>query len=226
MSDEPIIRKPAIIQEEIDDLRRYLNGIPEQLRTSGAFNSYEQRMVDLNRELVASRNQKLNGERRAKSIDDYTDEELGRMMLEASRAKVFADKEIVGNFEAFCTFLDAVGLGFIANAIKLGAWARERIKNIWRSIFGSELSKKVETSPPEVSSGLYLLVSALTGFLIIRMLTAQETVIALATIVFAVFGMWLLAILSRLRIIVRSLKHHRHPGTEEILHGGVINAKW
>ena len=63
MSDEPIIRKPAIIQEEIDDLRRYLNGIPEQLRTSGAFNSYEQRMVELNRELVASRNQKLNGER-------------------------------------------------------------------------------------------------------------------------------------------------------------------
>jgi hypothetical protein len=58
MSDEPIIRKPAIIQEEIDDLRRYLNGIPEQLRTSGAFHSYEQRMVELNRELVVSRNQK------------------------------------------------------------------------------------------------------------------------------------------------------------------------
>ncbi len=58
MNDEPIIRKPAIIQEEIDDLRRYLNGIPEQLRTSGAFNSYEQRLVELNRELVVSRNQK------------------------------------------------------------------------------------------------------------------------------------------------------------------------
>jgi len=58
MNDEPMIRKPAIIQEEIDDLRRYLNGIPEPLRTSGAFHSYEQRLVELNRELVVSRHQK------------------------------------------------------------------------------------------------------------------------------------------------------------------------
>ena len=67
MSDEPIIRKPAIIQEEIDDLRRYLNGIPEQLKTSGAFNSYEQRIVELNRELVASRSQKIS----ALMTEDY-----------------------------------------------------------------------------------------------------------------------------------------------------------
>ena len=54
MSEEPIIRKPAIIQEEIDDLLQYLNGIPEQLRTSGAFNAYEQWLVELKEELVAS----------------------------------------------------------------------------------------------------------------------------------------------------------------------------
>ena len=54
MSEEPIIRRPAIIQEEIDDLLRYLNGIPERLRTSGAFNAYEQRLIGLKEELVAS----------------------------------------------------------------------------------------------------------------------------------------------------------------------------
>jgi hypothetical protein len=55
MNDKPVIRKPEVIQEEIDDFYRYLNGIPEQLRANGAFNSYEQRKIELNRELVVSR---------------------------------------------------------------------------------------------------------------------------------------------------------------------------
>lgn len=72
----------------------------------------------------------------------------------------------------------------------------------------SELIESVEISPSEVASALYLLVSAVIGFVIISMLTAQAIIVALGTLVFAVLGMWLLAILSRLRLIVRSLKHY------------------
>lgn len=70
------------------------------------------------------------------SLDDYTDEELGRMLRAAARSEHFAQKEAVSNIDAFCSFLDAVGLGFIANIIKVSAWAWQKVRQIWRSIFG------------------------------------------------------------------------------------------
>ncbi len=53
---------------------------------------------------------------------------------------------------------------------------------------------------------LYLLVSTGLGFLVIRLLTDQEIVIALGTVVIGVIGMWVCAIISRLYLAVRALK--------------------
>jgi hypothetical protein len=69
-----------------------------------------------------------------------------------------------------------------------------------------ESAKPEDLSLSEHSSTFYLLVSALAGFLIARLITNQEVIIALGTIVFAVLGMWLLAAFYRVRLIVRSLK--------------------
>ncbi len=69
------------------------------------------------------------------SLDDYTDEELGRMFKALAKSEHFARKEAVGNLEAFCAFLSAVGLGFIANIIKVSAWAWEKVKQIWLKLF-------------------------------------------------------------------------------------------
>lgn len=69
------------------------------------------------------------------SLDDYTDEELGRMFRALAHSQDFARKEAVGNLDAFCSFLDAVGLGFIASIIKVSAWAWQKVRQIWRSIF-------------------------------------------------------------------------------------------
>ena len=52
MSNEVLIRKPEVIQEEIDELHRYLNGIPKELRSRGVFSSYEHRMDKLKKEFV------------------------------------------------------------------------------------------------------------------------------------------------------------------------------
>jgi hypothetical protein len=60
MRDWTIVRKPSIIQEEIDDLRRYLRALPEQFRTGWAFNSYERRIIELSKELRESVNQTLS----------------------------------------------------------------------------------------------------------------------------------------------------------------------
>jgi hypothetical protein len=72
----------------------------------------------------------------ASGLDGYTDEELGRMLRAASRSNQSAQHEVHTNLDAFCAFLDSVGLGLIANAIKISAWAWERVKGIWRRIFG------------------------------------------------------------------------------------------
>jgi squalene cyclase len=76
---------------------------------------------------------------------------------------------------------------------------------------------------------LYLMVSAFLGFFVIRMLTTQEIVVALGTIVLAVVGMWLIALLSKLRLIVRSSRYHQMNGKEKpahTVHGGIANARY
>lgn len=69
------------------------------------------------------------------SYDNYSDEELGRMLKQAYRTMEYYEREEVSNFSAFCSWLELVGLGFISNALKLAVWTFERIKAIWRRIF-------------------------------------------------------------------------------------------
>lgn len=69
-------------------------------------------------------------------LDNYSDEELGRMLKQAASQMKYYEREEVSNLEAFCVWLDLVGLGFIAGAIKLTVWTFDRIRAIWRSIFG------------------------------------------------------------------------------------------
>jgi len=46
------IRDPAAMREEFADLLNYLNGLPDEIRRTGAFTAYEQRAGELSRELV------------------------------------------------------------------------------------------------------------------------------------------------------------------------------
>jgi hypothetical protein len=71
-------------------------------------------------------------------LDRYSDAELGRMLKAASRSREFARRESISNFEAFCNFLSAAGLGFIANAITLAKWAWERIRGLWSSVIRAD----------------------------------------------------------------------------------------
>jgi Flp pilus assembly protein TadB len=76
---------------------------------------------------------------------------------------------------------------------------------------------------------LYLMVSAFLGFFVIRLVTTQEIVVALGTIVLAVVGMWLIAFLSKLRLVVRSFRYHQVNGKEKPahkIHEGIANARY
>jgi hypothetical protein len=46
------IRDPAAMREELADLSEYLNGLPDEIRRTGAFTAYDQRAGELSRELV------------------------------------------------------------------------------------------------------------------------------------------------------------------------------
>jgi hypothetical protein len=46
------IRDPAMMREELEDLLSYLNGLPDEVRRTGAFVAYEQRAGELSRELI------------------------------------------------------------------------------------------------------------------------------------------------------------------------------
>jgi hypothetical protein len=69
-------------------------------------------------------------------LEDYTDEELGAMLRQASHNMNYYERERVSTLDAFCSWLNIVGLGFIADAIKIAAWVWDRIRDIWHSIFG------------------------------------------------------------------------------------------
>lgn len=47
-------REPSIVKEELRDLAAYLDGLPADVRRSAAFQPYEQRAAELNRELILS----------------------------------------------------------------------------------------------------------------------------------------------------------------------------
>ena len=51
---EPDLRDPSVTREELQDLVDYLNALPEDVRRTGAFTAYEQRVGELSRELVLS----------------------------------------------------------------------------------------------------------------------------------------------------------------------------
>jgi hypothetical protein len=98
-----------------------------------------------------------------------------------------------------------------------------------QEVFSASTKESVEPediSLSEHSSTFYLLVSALAGFLIARLITNQEVIIALGTIVFAILGMWLLAVFYRVRLIVRSLKRSNSYEARigQNLSGGITNA--
>lgn len=68
-------------------------------------------------------------------LDDLSDEELGQLLRHASKQRQLHKREQVTNFEAFCSWLDLVGLGWIASTLKVATWAWQRIKDIVQSIF-------------------------------------------------------------------------------------------
>ena len=70
------------------------------------------------------------------SIDDFSDEEIGRMIKQAARDRGWVTVERISSRQAFCSFLRGVGLGRIADAIEVALYAWQRVQSIWKSIFG------------------------------------------------------------------------------------------
>ena len=52
---ETVRRHEELIEEEIRDLSKYLDGLPTALRDSGAFDAYEARLTQLRQELARAR---------------------------------------------------------------------------------------------------------------------------------------------------------------------------
>lgn len=50
MNNTIVARETKVVREEIEDLRKYLIGIPEHLRKGGAFDAYDRRLIQLTRE--------------------------------------------------------------------------------------------------------------------------------------------------------------------------------
>jgi hypothetical protein len=70
------------------------------------------------------------------NFDNYTDEELGRMLKQASKDMTYKEREDISTLDAFCEWLHFVGLSPIANGIKLAQYAWQKIRSIWSAIFG------------------------------------------------------------------------------------------
>jgi len=70
------------------------------------------------------------------SLDDYTDDEIAQMVRAAHQAGIAAQREHASMLDAFCEWLAAVGLGVVAASIKTSVWAWEKVRHIWRRIFG------------------------------------------------------------------------------------------
>ena len=70
------------------------------------------------------------------SIDDYTDEELGRMIRAANQVIPWVERASVTVLDSLCEWLSVAGLGWMSATIKTAAWAYDKIRNIMRTIFG------------------------------------------------------------------------------------------
>jgi hypothetical protein len=70
------------------------------------------------------------------SLDDYSDAEIAQMVRAANRAGIAAHRERASMLDAFCAWLSAAGLGVVAATLKSSVWAWERVRTIWRRIFG------------------------------------------------------------------------------------------
>jgi hypothetical protein len=69
-------------------------------------------------------------------LNDYSDAEIGRMVRAAVRAGVAAQREHITLLDAFCEWLSVVGLGVIAATLKTSVWAWEKVRGMWRRLFG------------------------------------------------------------------------------------------
>ncbi len=70
-------------------------------------------------------------------------------------------------------------------------------------------NKQTTLSLSESRIAFYLLVSAIAGFILLRILTDQEIVIALGTFNIAIIGMWIWVFLSKIRLLTQSLKYNQ-----------------
>lgn len=55
------LREPQLVENEIADLCRYLDAIPDELRTSTAFAGYRERLEALRRELQSAQAAGIEG---------------------------------------------------------------------------------------------------------------------------------------------------------------------
>lgn len=73
-------------------------------------------------------------------LDNYTDEELGRIFRAAAEESGYQNDEAtteqaISTLEIVCTWLDAFGLGVVSASIKTAVWAWHRLKTFWRRRF-------------------------------------------------------------------------------------------
>lgn len=78
------------------------------------------------------------------NLDQYSDEELGRMLKQAAKSNFLAQNDKVLTFDAFCSWLNLVGLGYIGDIIKVGSWTWDRIKSIVSKLFDKNVSVHIE----------------------------------------------------------------------------------
>ncbi|MEU4560186.1 helix-turn-helix transcriptional regulator [Actinoplanes sp. NPDC023936] len=62
--------------------------------------------------------------------------QLARLEQESRRQAEQFQRERVTSLDAFCAWLDVFGFGLVAAAIKTGRWGWDRIRGLWRRVFG------------------------------------------------------------------------------------------
>jgi hypothetical protein len=77
-----------------------------------------------------------------------------------------------------------------------------------RAVRNSLLNKLARNSATLQS--LYLFVFSLTGYLLLRLLTTDEATLIFGPLAFAIVGMWLWTLFSKVFLLVKFLKHDHH----------------
>lgn len=73
------------------------------------------------------------------SIDDFTDEELGQIVREATMGRRAEGRASLKNRNAFFSFLNIVGLGWVVESFKLVTWGWEKLRGLFHKIFTPSL---------------------------------------------------------------------------------------